>query len=108
MKAELTDLHTLFSRGWEYRVPLYQRSYDWGTNLCQNLVEDFEHLQNEPQAEHYLSSLVLEQGEDLEYLIIDGQQRLTSLILLLEAHGENRMNLLRLRSLISRRCATPF
>lgn len=93
MKAELTDLHELLSREWEYHVPLFQRPYRWGTDLCENLVEDFLHLEKDSEAEHYLGALVIEHMSDSKYRIIDGQQQLTSLILLLQARGEKDLQL---------------
>jgi hypothetical protein len=89
MTAELIDLSTLLQRDWCFRIPLYQRSYGWGPELCENLIEDVRHLQENPGAVHYLGNLVVktpENGLD-SYDVIDGQQRLTSLFLMLSATG---------------------
>lgn len=69
-------------------VPIYQRHYSWGKEQCKQLWEDIIRLQGMPNGKHYLGttlrSMTSESGENASY-IIDGQQRITSIFLLLKA-----------------------
>jgi len=68
-------------------IPVYQRNYDWKKEQCKQLFNDLIDI-SKTNRTHFLGSIVSiyhDDGEDLEYLIIDGQQRLTTLSLLLLA-----------------------
>ena len=94
MTAELIDLSTLLAREVTYRIPLYQRPYGWSEELCHNLVEDFQELEANPSAIHYLGNLVVQAPKEGPKTqdVIDGQQRLTSLFLMLDAMGHGASN----------------
>ena len=73
-----------------FRIPEYQRPYVWGKDQITELIDDISdsHRYN-PEAEYFLGSLVLQkQTRDeagssyVEYDVLDGQQRLTTLFLL--------------------------
>ena len=73
-----------------YYVPIYQRPYSWDRErveqLWYDLVEAFENNQSDPNSDenYFLGTMVLlrkESGEE-GYEVIDGQQRLTTLIIL--------------------------
>jgi hypothetical protein len=72
-----------------FKIPVYQRNYDWGTEQCQKLFDDvIKAYQNEKK--HFLGTFVYIRGEVdnstlTEVLVIDGQQRLTTLYILLKA-----------------------
>jgi Uncharacterized conserved protein len=74
-----------------YRVPLYQRPYSWTekqlSRLWVDLVGVAEQLTRNDKATHFTGSLVLDLGRVgpgvNEYLVVDGQQRLTTLSILL-------------------------
>ena len=69
-----------------YSVPLYQRNYTWGEGQIHRLVQDIldEARQAEPK-EYFLGNLVVAppRGADDPFDVIDGQQRLTTLYILL-------------------------
>lgn len=73
-----------------YRIPEYQRPFVWEPEQVLELLTDIEYaLQNHPEGEYFLGSMVLcakkkRQGdmEYVEYDLLDGQQRLTTLLLL--------------------------
>ncbi len=82
-----------------YRIPMYQRRYAWGASEVEQLLHD---LLNCPQDKpYYIGSLVVfknkaENGEPISYEVIDGQQRLTTLLLIaayfkLEGASANRL-----------------
>ena len=99
MKPETWTVMDLFERDVRYVVPLYQRPYVWGQEdrwepLWGDVLVLLDHqLANTGQAasfSHFLGAIVLEQetqapGRIPVYTIIDGQQRLTTLQLLLTA-----------------------
>lgn len=85
----LTDL--LINR--LFRIPQYQRSYSWGSKQREDMFEDIRGLRSRPEQRHFMATVVgLNRGRKTivtdEYSVIevvDGQQRLTTLILLLKA-----------------------
>ena len=68
-------------------IPVYQRNYDWKQEQCKQLFDDIIQITKENYRTHFLGSIVAyqEDGYWKELLIIDGQQRLTTISLLLLA-----------------------
>lgn len=67
-------------------IPVYQRNYDWKIENCKQLFDDLERVIKNNRKSHFFGSIVAAQDEDgglSEHLIIDGQQRLTTVSLLL-------------------------
>ena len=78
-------LKKIFSNDFEYHIPTYQRPYAWTTVQTNDLFDDlFEFWQTEPNDSYFLGSIVLIKDEDNPHAdVIDGQQRLTTLSILL-------------------------
>lgn len=71
-----------------YIIPVYQRKYDWKLENCRQLYSDLKKIVLEGRNSHFFGSIVssvVPVGSRLEYHIIDGQQRLTTVTLLLLA-----------------------
>lgn len=69
-------------------IPVYQRNYDWKKSHCDQLFKDLESLLNQKKPEHFLGTVVYQAQKPnafTEQIIIDGQQRITSVILLAKA-----------------------
>ena len=67
-------------------IPVYQRNYDWKTENCKQLYDDLVKVVRNNRRNHFFGSIVsVHDGYGEEYLIIDGQQRLTTISLLLLA-----------------------
>jgi uncharacterized protein with ParB-like and HNH nuclease domain len=69
-------------------IPVYQRNYDWKQANCKQLYNDLIKLVKDNRESHFFGSIVssLYEGHgSSEYLIIDGQQRITTISLLLLA-----------------------
>lgn len=69
-------------------IPVYQRNYDWKTENCKQLYDDLVKVVRNHRSSHFFGSIVSSyqpNGRYTEYLIIDGQQRLTTVSLLLLA-----------------------
>jgi uncharacterized protein with ParB-like and HNH nuclease domain len=69
-------------------IPVYQRKYDWKYENCHQLYEDLKRIIIDERSSHFFGSIVsaiVPNGSKIEYHIIDGQQRLTTITLLLLA-----------------------
>ncbi|MDR1715978.1 MAG: DUF262 domain-containing protein [Prevotella sp.] len=69
-------------------IPVYQRNYDWKQDNCKQLFNDLIKVIKDERESHFFGSIVssLYEGRgSSEYLIIDGQQRITTISLLLLA-----------------------
>jgi alkylated DNA nucleotide flippase Atl1 len=98
--ARETTLQELLEGAKQYQVPLYQRTYSWTTAQLQRLWDDILKLADDrthdPNATHFIGSLVLAPSPTIgpvgvaEYLVVDGQQRLTTLTILLCAIRDHR------------------
>ncbi len=86
----LTSLSALFP-GRYFRVPDYQRGYAWEASQVKALLDDLEVLsESKSNGLHYTGTLVLVPGPDQTqdypvFDIVDGQQRLTTLTMLINA-----------------------
>lgn len=71
-----------------FKVPVYQRNYDWSNVQCEKLYQDIM-AANEREHKHFTGTIVyivgLNGSQLNEALIIDGQQRLTTVYILLKA-----------------------
>ncbi|MFC6381694.1 DUF262 domain-containing protein [Psychrobacter glacincola] len=67
----------------QYKIPVYQRNFDWGEPQIQQLIDDIQdYTQKENNASvYYIGSLVIHQKTGY-FEILDGQQRFTTLCLL--------------------------
>ncbi len=68
-----------------YQIPIYQRPYQWGKEQCEELLNDlFENYKDYGEDDYFCGSLVLIQSDEgnKTYDIVDGQQRLSTFILL--------------------------
>lgn len=69
--------------GKSFVIPVYQRDYAWTKNNCSKLWDDLVHLSQNGREDHFLGTLVTIGSGFQEYTIIDGQQRLTTISILL-------------------------
>ena len=66
-------------------IPVYQRDYSWTKVNCQKLWEDLTSLSLNNKTDYFLGTIVAIGSGFQEYTIIDGQQRLTTISILLIA-----------------------
>ncbi|MBP9820401.1 DUF262 domain-containing protein, partial [Candidatus Woesebacteria bacterium] len=91
MQARETQLLTLLAGQLQFVIPIFQRDYSWTTSECERLVSDVLTVADAPDgAIHFLGSVVWvgsERGDAVlsQRLVIDGQQRLTTCLLLVLA-----------------------
>ncbi len=92
MKATEAKLIEFLKKSPQFIIPIYQRTYSWTEKECRQLWDDIMRTgANEAISAHFVGSIVyIEKGlyqvsSQSPLLVIDGQQRLTSVSLLLEA-----------------------
>ncbi|MCP4179614.1 MAG: DUF262 domain-containing protein, partial [bacterium] len=89
MKAnELPIINFLQAPNVQFVIPVYQRNYDWTNNECKELLNDIIAVETADRGTHFIGSIVfIHEGaystsEVKELVIIDGQQRLTTINIL--------------------------
>ncbi|MEY3500388.1 MAG: hypothetical protein RL308_2057, partial [Bacteroidota bacterium] len=89
MKAnELQINNFLQAPNVQFVIPVYQRNYDWTNAECKDLLNDIISVETEDRGTHFIGSIVFvhegtySTNEVKELVIIDGQQRLTTINIL--------------------------
>jgi uncharacterized protein with ParB-like and HNH nuclease domain/alkylated DNA nucleotide flippase Atl1 len=93
MDVSDSTLKTVLEGSKQYLVPLYQRPYAWNSNnwdqIWQDLIQLVRDQADDSGATHFTGTLVLDTAsvnpELTEFLVVDGQQRLTTLSVILAA-----------------------
>ena len=92
MKATEATFLQFLKKSPQFVIPIYQRTYSWREQECRQLWEDIMRAGRDPDVSaHFVGSVVyIEKGlyqvsSQTPLLVIDGQQRLTTITLLLEA-----------------------
>ncbi|MFB9684218.1 DUF262 domain-containing protein [Amycolatopsis plumensis] len=90
LEAHEVPLSKVFSSDYEFVIPDYQRPYTWGPEQATQLLEDlYEAMARDPGDPYFLGSVVLvKQADSPMSEVIDGQQRLTTLTILLSVLRE--------------------
>ncbi len=87
IEANKGILKKIFSEEFWFIVPEYQRPYVWQEENIQELIDDLYYaFENKQNSEYFLGALVLKrtrEKEFKEYEILDGQQRLTTLCMMM-------------------------
>ena len=73
----------IMGNGLRYQVPRFQRNYSWDEEQWEELWQDISE-QNSPE-QHYMGYLVLQSTDNKNFVVIDGQQRLTTISLIVLA-----------------------
>ncbi|GAA8572427.1 DUF262 domain-containing protein [Helicobacter pylori] len=94
MKATQSTVNDFFAlTGTIFSIPVYQRNYTWEEENCEKLLQDIIHISQNKKT-HFMGSItyilhLIDDEKSLrqlqEFVIIDGQQRITTLMLLLKA-----------------------
>lgn len=94
MDASTTNFQPIFEGVKQYVVPLFQRSYSWTKKNWEVLWSDLQELyETENPRNHFMGSIVTIPTKSVpegvtKYLLIDGQQRITTIYLILMALGD--------------------
>lgn len=81
--TENQTFRKVMANGLQYVVPRFQRDYAWNTEQWEDLWEDLEVTEDGDQ--HYMGYLVFQSDDEKEFSVIDGQQRLTTVSLIIIA-----------------------
>ena len=90
MDATKGNIYTILNGNKQFLIPVYQRYYSWEVRQCERLWNDIVDMQKSGKEGHFVGSIVniAEQAMPTgvqKYMIIDGQQRITTMTLLLIA-----------------------
>lgn len=94
-KTENNTFRKLIGNGLTYRIPRFQRDYSWTDEEWEDLWLDLMgtlHPGGEPA--HYMGYLVLQSADDKTFEVIDGQQRLTTVSIIVLAILKNMQRLI--------------
>ena len=72
----------IMGNGKSYTVPKFQRDYSWEEEHWEDLWQDINELLGTDE-EHYMGHLLLQTDNKRDYTIIDGQQRLTTITIII-------------------------
>ncbi len=90
MDVEKGTMFYILMKDNQFSIPVYQRCYSWGREQCERLWNDMVTMQKKGKNGHFIGSIV-SIGEQTtlvgvqKFMLIDGQQRMTTLTLLLVA-----------------------
>src|SRR5690242_20352942 len=98
MKSELQSAGMILRTDVRYKVPPHQRNFSWTLDEVKQLWDDFLEAIQEDRPEYFLGTIVVQDDpENKLRIIIDGQQRLTTLTMILSGirtlyrqHGDER------------------
>ncbi|MCQ1551068.1 MAG: DUF262 domain-containing HNH endonuclease family protein [Candidatus Accumulibacter phosphatis] len=94
-KTENNTFRKLIGNGLTYRIPRFQRDYSWTDDEWEDLWADLMGtLQPEGESAHYMGYLVLQSSDDKTFEVIDGQQRLTTVSIIVLAVLKNLQRLI--------------
>ncbi|MCY3024933.1 DUF262 domain-containing protein [Aerococcus loyolae] len=83
MDGSIQNLANFLKRSSKIIIPVYQRNYDWKLDNCKRLFSDLMAIHEEKRRTHFFGSIVVKPGTLIdETIVIDGQQRITTVSLL--------------------------
>lgn len=89
-----STLRQLLGNGLRYRVPMFQRDYSWGPDEWDGLWQDMVAVvEEDAEPAHYMGYLVLQSTNNRAFDVIDGQQRMTTMSVLILAAVDHLMDL---------------
>ncbi len=84
LEPENKTFAEVMSNGKSYVVPAFQRDYTWEEEQLDELWQDIQHIQAH-KTQHFMGYLVLQSADNRSFQIIDGQQRITTVTLIIVA-----------------------
>jgi len=93
LETKLKGIFELIASDFSFLIPTYQREYTWTTNNIDIFLEDIKDRSKDKQV-HYMGSLAISIDEDHKILrLIDGQQRITTSLLLIKVFYDRYLKL---------------
>lgn len=75
----------IMGNGLSYEIPKFQRDYTWDIEQWDDLWHDINVLKKKEESDHYMGYVVLQTSDNKNFTVIDGQQRLTTLSIIVLA-----------------------
>jgi hypothetical protein len=93
-KSKILTIEGVFNKGKNlFTIPDYQRAYSWGQSERNDLLGDIENVMEKQDYIHYTGTIVATEQEQFDeytkFNVVDGQQRLTTIIILLAVLKNN-------------------
>lgn len=85
LDTSTVSMSDILGNGKTYAVPPYQRDYSWKRDHWEDLWSDIISIAETDSKVHYMGSVVLQDMNDKKYHVIDGQQRFSTLTLIVLA-----------------------
>ena len=91
MEVQAFTMNQVFLRNRTLKIPFFQRGYVWEEKNWQQFFDDIAAIARVPEGEtpeiYFLGSIILKKRENTEeiYDVIDGQQRLTTIVMFMKA-----------------------
>lgn len=93
LSANKEKIQSFLMGGSQYHIPFFQRPYVWKLENWQEFIESVieqVEVSEDSESEHFIGTIIVQQKEStkigaIEYDLVDGQQRLTTICLLLKA-----------------------
>lgn len=87
-ECSISQIYLEASENVTYKIPIYQRNYAWEEDEIASLIKDvYDSYLKDSTRHYYIGTLVTYKRGDNEYEVIDGQQRLTTIYIILKALG---------------------
>ena len=85
--SKTVTFQELLGNGKKYKVPEFQRDFSWGQDNWEDLWNDMKDVYEGREAQHYMGAIVLQNMPQVNktFLLVDGQQRMTTLSLFILA-----------------------
>lgn len=96
MKASNASIDNFIGQNSSFVIPVYQRNYAWREEQCRRLLDDAIALTKDSEKRHFVGSVCIKhrwEGNRESVIVIDGQQRLTTLSLLFLAMAKTARKL---------------
>lgn len=86
LECSINDIYCQGQESKTYLIPIYQRNYAWQEDEIRALIKDvYDSMKKPDKSVYYIGTLVTYNRGDHVYEVIDGQQRLTTIYLILKA-----------------------
>src|ERR1017187_2774378 len=80
-----TEINNILNSTTQFAIARYQRDYKWGEEEASELIEDLRNYHDSKEDALFFGNLIFENPKEGRRLVVDGQQRITTILLLLVA-----------------------
>ena len=92
--TKTTSFQELVGNGKKYKIPEFQRDFSWKKEHWEDLWQDLTDVYEGVEEQHYMGAIVLQNTTDKKkFIIVDGQQRITTLSLFILAIAKHLKDL---------------